>query len=223
MDQKSESEAFNEQLHAIDELESKAQGYLDRTNLKPPPHLALPSAHWRETGPKLSVAEPGELRCEARAIEYVQPVLSHGLSLVMRNPESCIRPRGHDGWHASRVVQHAFRKSILKALAWESPQASPKAVLLSPDFNASAPLWPESAATNAMLSASLLGDLIAWQHDFDASYDWESGWCTEEAKSRWASTSHGLVDRLKEALAGKAELTVNLWPLGAPEQHYPDT
>ncbi len=213
-------DAFEEQLRAIDELETKARGYLDRADPKPAADLTLPAAHWRETGPRLSVAASGQPRCGARAIEYVQPLMSYGLSLVMRNPESCIRPRGHDGCHASQVVQHAYRRSLWKALVWEPAEPPPTTVLLSPNYNASSPLWPESDLTNSMVPASLLTDLIAWQKEFDADYEWETGWCNDEAKSRWASASVGLVDRVREALAGKAELRVNLWPLGEPEQLY---
>ncbi len=108
-----------EQLRAIDESKAKAQRYLDRIAPKSPQHLALPSAHWHETGTKLSVAEPGQPRCGAKAIDYAQPVMSYGLSLVPRNPASCIRPRGHDGQHASEVIQHVYRKSLWKAMAWD--------------------------------------------------------------------------------------------------------
>jgi hypothetical protein len=72
-----------------------------------------------------------------------------------------------------------------------------------------------------MVPESLLGDLIAWQKDFDSNFDWETGWRSDEARCRWADTSVGLVDKVREALEGKAELSVNLWPLGEPEQRYP--
>ena len=153
-----------------------AQRYLDRTTSNPPAHHDLPSAHWRETGPQLSVAQSGQPRCGTNAIEYVEPFMPYSLGLVLRNPESCIRPRGHDGCHASKVVRHAYRKTQWKALAWgcsveptlsaepEPPVGpAPSAVLLSPDFNARSPLWPSSSGTDAMVSQSLLRELIAWQ------------------------------------------------------------
>jgi len=72
-----------------------------------------------------------------------------------------------------------------------------------------------------MVPDSLLGDLIAWQEDFDSNFNWETGWRSDEAKSRWSDTSVGLVIRLREALEGKAELVVNLWPLGESERRFP--
>ena len=100
-------------------------------------------------------------------------------------------------------------------------EAPPTTVLLSPDFNAPSPLWPLSAATDAMVPQTLLDELIAWQSEFDSNYDWETGWRSEEAKRDWAAASIGLVDKVRGALAGKADLTVNLWPLDEPERHYP--
>ena len=72
-----------------------------------------------------------------------------------------------------------------------------------------------------MVSQSLLRELIAWQREFDSNYDWETGWRTDESKSGWAAASVDLVDKLREELAGRAVLTVNLWPLGEPERRYP--
>jgi len=110
---------FQQRLRAIDEESAKAQHYLEQTTPRPPQHSTLHSAHWLETGAKLSVVEAGQPACGAKAIEYVEAVGPYSPSLLLRNPETCIRPRGHDGQHASEVVHHQFRKSLWKALVWD--------------------------------------------------------------------------------------------------------
>ncbi len=112
-------EAFKEQLRTIAEATAKAQHYLDRTAPKSPEHSTLPRAHWRETGTQWLVAQPGQPRCGAKAIEQVETTFPYSPSLVLRNPETCIRPRGHDGEHASEIVHHQYRHSRWKALAWD--------------------------------------------------------------------------------------------------------
>ena len=87
---------------------------------------------------------------------------------------------------------------------------------LSPDYNAPSPLWPLSDATDALVPESLLARLVAWQEYFDANFRWDSGWQSDEAKSRWAAEAAILETDLRGALAGKAELTVDLWPLSRP-------
>jgi hypothetical protein len=58
-----------------------------------------------------------------------------------------------------------------------------------------------------------MAKLIAWQRAFDANFRWDIGWRSEEAKARWEEAAVGLEAELREALAGRAELVVNLWPL----------
>jgi hypothetical protein len=119
VEDKGDQDAFKEQLRAIDEAKAKAQQYLDRTATHSPEHLNLPIAHWHETGAQLSVAQPGERCCGARAIEQAQRSMPYSSSLLLRNPAACIRPRGHDGQHASDMVHHLYRKSHWKALVWD--------------------------------------------------------------------------------------------------------
>lgn len=92
---------------------------------------------------------------------------------------------------------------------------------MSPDYSAPSPLWPLSVGTNSLVPESLLAELIAWQEDFDANFRYDTGWHSEEAKTRWADASVSLVDQVREALDGKAELIVDLWPLGEPQRTYP--
>ena len=89
----------------------------------------------------------------------------------------------------------------------------PMSIRLSPDYSAPSPLWPSSDATDALVPKELLARLIMWQRDFDGNYHWESGWTSEEAKARWAGQAAELEADLRVALDGRAELTVDLWPL----------
>jgi hypothetical protein len=87
------------------------------------------------------------------------------------------------------------------------------AVHLSPDYSAPTPLWSNGDLADTLVPKALLEDLIEWQRDFDAHFHWETGWDADEAKDRWAKVGRVLVEEVREALAGKAELTVDLWPL----------
>ena len=89
-----------------------------------------------------------------------------------------------------------------------------RAVLrLSPDYNADVPLWPASDDTCSLVPEPLLTRLTAWQQDFDSNFRWDTGWCSDEAKVRWAEAAVELERQLREVLTGKAELIVDLWPL----------
>lgn len=83
------------------------------------------------------------------------------------------------------------------------------------------PLWPSSDATDALVPPDLIERLLAWQEDFDTNYHYERGWLSDEARERWATTSLELEADLRDALASKADLVVDLWPLGQTERHYP--
>jgi hypothetical protein len=89
----------------------------------------------------------------------------------------------------------------------------PTSIRLSPDYSAPSPLWPSSDATDALVPKELLGRLIRWQRDFDSNFRWDTGWQSEEAKARWAAQAADLEADLRVALEGRAELTVDLWPL----------
>jgi hypothetical protein len=72
-----------------------------------------------------------------------------------------------------------------------------------------------------MIPAALWDDLLAWEGEFEANFEWGSGWRTEKAQSDWATASTELIERVRQAIEGKSELVVNLWPLGQPEQRFP--
>jgi hypothetical protein len=94
-----------------------------------------------------------------------------------------------------------------------APGPPPSKVRLSPDYSAPSPLWPSSDATDALVPRALLARLIAWQRHFDSNFRWNAGWTSEEAKTRWAEEAAVLEVEVRKALEGKAELTVDLWPL----------
>jgi hypothetical protein len=91
----------------------------------------------------------------------------------------------------------------------------PMSIRLSPDYMAPSPLWPQSEEVEALVPEPLLARLVAWQKDFDANYDWSSGWTSEQARDEWAAAAIDLESELRSVLTGKAELTVDLWPIDA--------
>jgi hypothetical protein len=86
-------------------------------------------------------------------------------------------------------------------------------IQLSPEYNAKVPLFPLSDDTNGLVPKPLLGRLMAWQKDFNSSFDWDTGWRSDEAKTKWAAEAIPLEAELRQALEGKADLVVDLWPL----------
>ncbi len=67
--------------------------------------------------------------------------------------------------------------------------------------------------TDAMVPEELLTRLIGWQQEFESNFHWETGWQSDEAKLCWAEEATVLAAEVRAALEGKAELTVDLWPL----------
>ena len=112
-------EPFSKRLRAVEDAAAKAKEDLEVAGLQPAEPSTLPSALWRETESQLSVAQPGEPPCAAEAIEYVEGTIEYGPFALLRNPQACIRPRGHEGEHASQVVHHPLRRRRWKALAWD--------------------------------------------------------------------------------------------------------
>ena len=86
-------------------------------------------------------------------------------------------------------------------------------IKLMPEYRIGIPLWPRAASTDALIPAELLCRLTAWQADFEDNFVPESGWSSAEAKLRWTQTAQAVERDLREALAGLAELKVDLWPL----------
>jgi hypothetical protein len=97
------------------------------------------------------------------------------------------------------------------------PEEPPTVVTFMPEYGVDVPLWPLGDATDALVPSELLAKLVTWQAYFDDNFHWETGWTSEDAKSRWAEEALGLEAELREALAGKAEVVVDLWPLRSDE------
>ena len=97
------------------------------------------------------------------------------------------------------------------------PAQPPSVVRLAPEYGVEVPLWPNGDATDSLVPADLLAKLIAWQAFFDSNFEWDTGWCSDDAKSRWAEEAVGLEAEPREALAGKVEVVVDLWPLKSGE------
>jgi hypothetical protein len=101
-------------------------------------------------------------------------------------------------------------------LDWDEPL--PGVIVLCPEYGAELPLWGEGwgnidwALTK--FSPELLDRLAAWQQVFDENYDYETGWRSDAAQDRWAHDANDLAADLRVALGTRAELVVNLWPLG---------
>ena len=106
--------------------------------------------------------------------------------------------------------------------SWENQGVAGLTVVrLSPDYSAPSPLWPGSDETDALVPASLLAKLVAWQEYFDSNFIPETGWCSDDAKVQWANTAVELEAELREVLAGRADLVVDLWPLEPDLKHRP--
>jgi hypothetical protein len=75
------------------------------------------------------------------------------------------------------------------------------------------PVFPQSDDTDALIPEDLLTRLISWNNYFNLSYHFEKGWQSKEAKVKWSEDSIPLVAELGDALKGKAELVVDLWPM----------
>jgi len=99
-------------------------------------------------------------------------------------------------------------------LAWAQPLS--KEIELAPDYGADLPLWGGEgniAWQATKFSPALLDRLVAWQQDFDASYHWDTGWRSTEARDRFARQAKELAADVRTELGTRAELTVRLWPL----------
>ena len=215
-------DSFKQRLRSIEASQKIASQYLDRTAHHYGPHVGLPVAALHDTKERLSTAAAGERECGARA-GWDQYVGGGGYagSYVLHGPVHCIRPAGHRGPHAGSVTPRSLRKPKWQAVTWPNHDGEVTSLLLSPSYGAESPLWPPSAATREMIPAALWDDLLAWEAMFEANFEWGAGWRTEKTKVDWAAAAAELIERDRQAIGGKSELIVNLWPLGEPEQRFP--
>jgi hypothetical protein len=89
----------------------------------------------------------------------------------------------------------------------------PVVIRFMPEYSADVPLFPRSDDTDALVPEDLLAKLMRWQSEFDENFHWEKGWKSTEVRDRWAAEAVPLENALREALKGKADLVVDLWPL----------
>jgi hypothetical protein len=101
-------------------------------------------------------------------------------------------------------------------LGWYEPL--PRVIRLSPDYSAPLPLWGAGFGNIAWqftkFPPELLDRLAAWQRDFDDNYHYRAGWRSATARDRWAHHAPRLAADVRAALGTRAELVVDLWPLG---------
>jgi len=99
------------------------------------------------------------------------------------------------------------------------PDAVPKrgdegdrVIKLMPEYSVEVPLWGPWRQLD--LPGALVARLRTWQEDFDLSFRPESGWLSSTARQRWAAEAEALAVELRHEIGDRAEVTVNLWPLG---------
>src|SRR3954453_14226356 len=94
-------------------------------------------------------------------------------------------------------------------------------VKLMSDYGAGWPLWctPEGLLDpeSLVLSAMLVADLRAWQDLFEQDFHWDHGWRTLEAEARYARVASDLLYRLRRELGPAVDVTLDAWPVSAPD------
>jgi hypothetical protein len=89
----------------------------------------------------------------------------------------------------------------------------PVVIRLMPEYGTDIPLFPRSDFTDVLVPEELMGKLMRWQEVFLENFYWEKGWRSREVRDRWAADAVPLEAELRNTLAGKADLVVDLWPL----------
>jgi len=91
-------------------------------------------------------------------------------------------------------------------------------LMLSPDYTADLPLWGMPIEPLG-IPTPLLEDLRSWQRAFDKDFDPHLGWISPEAEQTWAAAAVGLEARLLEAVDGRVEVQIDLWPLDHSDEN----
>jgi hypothetical protein len=116
-----------------------------------------------------------------------------------------------------------FLKSIPGGLEYlgaegERRRNRPPTITLMPEYGVEVPLWPQEDETEALVSEALVARLMAWQELFATNFG-QSGWRSEEVKARWASQAVALEADLRDEVAGRVEVEVDLWPVNPGHLH----
>ena len=92
-------------------------------------------------------------------------------------------------------------------------------IKLMPDYGCDVPLWGGGGQLDIEdcrqlgLSVGLIERLVAWQSEFDASFDWERGWSKNPAaREPWRAQADALAADLRGELPAVG-LVVDLWPI----------
>ncbi len=94
----------------------------------------------------------------------------------------------------------------------------PPTITLMPDYGVDVPLWPQEEETDALASEGLVAKLMAWQELFASNFG-PSGWSSEGVKDRWAEQAVALEAELREEVAGRVGVEVDLWPVNLAYLH----
>jgi hypothetical protein len=94
----------------------------------------------------------------------------------------------------------------------------PPTITLMPEYGVEVPLWPQEDETDALVSEGLVAKLTAWQDLFATNFG-QSGWRSEEIKDRWAKQAVALEAELRDEVAGRVEVEVDLWPVNPGYLH----
>ena len=86
-------------------------------------------------------------------------------------------------------------------------------ITLMCEYGVTVPLFPQDDDTETLVSAGLLAQLVEWQQSFDANFHWEEGWRSDDARSRWIDAAQVLYPKVKQEIAGRAPVVLDLWLL----------
>jgi len=117
----------------------------------------------------------------------------------------------------SRRKSAEFLTSIPGALEYLEAESAricsrPPTITLSPEYSVEVPLWPQGGETDALVSEGLVAKLTAWQHLFAANFE-PSGWTSQNVRQQWLEQAVVLEAELREVVAGRVEVEVDLWPV----------
>ena len=98
-----------------------------------------------------------------------------------------------------------------------------RVIRLFPDYGRVWPLWENSTPTSDVgytttpetygLSGDLTRDMAEWNAFWDAMFDPFDGWKDDAARERWRRDGLAIAERLREEVAGFADVSYEPWPL----------